>query len=144
MTIWETILLGVVQGLTEFLPVSSSGHLVLVQVLLDVEEAGVFFDVVLHLGTLGSIGVVYRRDLLRMASAAVRLVGQAHGPQVRQGHDLVLVVRTAARGESRVRLPPRARNGLVRDPDTRSRAEEVHETRRSLRETPSVSYAARA
>ena len=75
MTIWETILLGVVQGLTEFLPVSSSGHLVLVQVLLDVEEADVFFDVVLHLGTLGSIGVVYRRDLLRMASAAVQLVG---------------------------------------------------------------------
>ncbi len=60
------LILAVVQGLTEFLPVSSSGHLVLVQHLLDTREGDVFFDVVLHLGTLGSVLVVYRKEVLRL------------------------------------------------------------------------------
>lgn len=60
------LILAVVQGLTEFLPVSSSGHLVLLQHLLGTREGDVFFDVVLHLGTLGSVLVVYRREVLRL------------------------------------------------------------------------------
>lgn len=60
------LVLAVVQGLTEFLPVSSSGHLVLFQHLLNTREGDVFFDVVLHLGTLGSVLVVYRRDVVRL------------------------------------------------------------------------------
>ncbi|MFO7610596.1 MAG: undecaprenyl-diphosphate phosphatase [Candidatus Krumholzibacteriia bacterium] len=60
------LVLAVVQGLTEFLPVSSSGHLVLVQALLNTREGDVFFDVVLHLGTLGSVLVVYRREVRRL------------------------------------------------------------------------------
>jgi undecaprenyl-diphosphatase len=60
------MLLAVVQGLTEFLPVSSSGHLVLVQHLLATRQGDVFFDVILHLGTLGSVLVVYRRDVARL------------------------------------------------------------------------------
>ena len=60
------ILLALVQGLTEFLPVSSSGHLVLGQHLLGVREGDVFFDVVLHCGTLGSVVIVYRRELWRL------------------------------------------------------------------------------
>jgi undecaprenyl-diphosphatase len=60
------MILAVVQGLTEFLPVSSSGHLVLVQHVLETREGDVFFDVVLHLGTLGSVLVVYRRDVWRL------------------------------------------------------------------------------
>jgi len=60
------LLLAVVQGLTEFLPVSSSGHLVLFQHFLGTRQGDVFFDVILHVGTLGSILVVYRNEILRL------------------------------------------------------------------------------
>ncbi len=60
------LVLAAVQGLTEFLPVSSSGHLVLLQHFLGAHEGDLFFDVILHLGTLGSVVVVYRRELLRL------------------------------------------------------------------------------
>jgi len=60
------LVLAIVQGLTEFLPVSSSGHLVLMQHVLDTREGDVFFDVVLHLGTLGSVLAVYRREVRRL------------------------------------------------------------------------------
>ena len=63
----QMILLAVVQGLTEFLPVSSSGHLVLGQTLMNTRQGDVFFDVILHCGTLGSVMIVYRRELLRLA-----------------------------------------------------------------------------
>ena len=59
MTILEAIVLGILQGLTEFLPVSSSGHLVLMQHLLGIKESQVFFDVMLHFGTLGAVIIVY-------------------------------------------------------------------------------------
>ncbi len=60
------MVLAAVQGLTEFLPVSSSGHLVLLQHFLATREGDLFFDVVLHGGTLFSVLVVYRRELLRL------------------------------------------------------------------------------
>ena len=59
MTILEAIVLGVLQGITEFLPVSSSGHLVLMQYFLGIKESQVFFDVMLHFGTLGAVIIVY-------------------------------------------------------------------------------------
>src|SRR5207249_9801035 len=61
MTLWQGVILGLVQGLTEFLPVSSSGHLVLVEHLLGVKMPGVFFEVALHVATLASVLVVYGR-----------------------------------------------------------------------------------
>ncbi len=61
-----TIVLAIVQGLTEFLPVSSSGHLVLVGRLLGTAEGDFFLTIVLHVGTLGSVVVVYRREILRL------------------------------------------------------------------------------
>lgn len=70
----QAILLGVVQGLTEFLPVSSSGHLLLGQYFLglDQQRFGLSFDVALHLGTLLAVVTYFWRDLLRMARAFVR------------------------------------------------------------------------
>ncbi len=63
---FNMILLAVIQGLTEFLPVSSSGHLVLTQHFLGALEGDIFFDIVLHVGTLGSVVVVYRKEILRL------------------------------------------------------------------------------
>ena len=62
----DSIILGLLQGLAEFLPISSSGHLVLGKSLLGMKEAGLFFDVMLHAGTLLSIFVVFRKKLLKM------------------------------------------------------------------------------
>lgn len=63
MSLWEAIVLGIVQGATEFLPVSSSGHLVLTQELMGLHIDGVAFEVAVHLATLISIMIVYRERL---------------------------------------------------------------------------------
>jgi undecaprenyl-diphosphatase len=66
ISIFQAIVLGAVQGLTEFLPVSSSAHLILVPWLLRWEDPGLAFDVVLHLGTLLALLVYYWREWLDM------------------------------------------------------------------------------
>lgn len=63
MEIWQAIVLGLVQGLTEFLPVSSSGHLVLLQRLFNI-DGGLFLPIILHLGTLVAVCVVFFKDIL--------------------------------------------------------------------------------
>lgn len=66
MSWWEALLLGLVQGLTEFLPVSSSGHLVLGQYLLGLEADDVTFEVFVHFGTVLSIVTVYWSRILEL------------------------------------------------------------------------------
>jgi len=66
MSLLDALILGVVQGLTEFLPVSSSGHLVLVQALLGVQPDGITFEVFAHVGTLLALLVAYRSTVLRL------------------------------------------------------------------------------
>jgi undecaprenyl-diphosphatase len=63
MTLFEAVLLGIVQGVTEFLPVSSSGHLVIVQQLLGLSEGALTFDAVIHFGSLVAIMWVFRDEL---------------------------------------------------------------------------------
>jgi undecaprenyl-diphosphatase len=78
MSIWEAILLGIVQGLTEFLPISSSGHLILVPWLQDYEflrqnpEFNKTFDVALHIGTLAAVVYYFRHDLWGMVRGFLR------------------------------------------------------------------------
>lgn len=72
MSVLEALLLGIVQGLTEFLPVSSSGHLVLGQALLGIDAPGVGFEVVLHLATLTAVLWVYRRRVGELLAGMVR------------------------------------------------------------------------
>lgn len=77
MSVLEAILLGLVQGLTEFFPVSSSGHLVMGQVLLGIHIPGVAFEIGVHVATLVSVLVVYRDRILGLAGGAVRLEPQS-------------------------------------------------------------------
>lgn len=72
MNSWEAALLGILQGATEFLPVSSSGHLVIGQAILGIELPGVAFEVAVHLATLLSVVVVYRDRLFGLALGAAK------------------------------------------------------------------------
>jgi undecaprenyl-diphosphatase len=73
MDLLKTIVLGIVQGLTEFLPISSSGHLVLAADLLQFQEEGVAFEVFVHLGTLFSVLIAFRSDIFKMVLAPFKL-----------------------------------------------------------------------
>lgn len=87
MTIWAAILLGLVQGIAEFLPISSSGHLSILQNLFDMttaENGHMFFDVLLHFGTLISICVVYWQDIVEMVRELAAMV-RGFGANKRSG-----------------------------------------------------------
>ena len=74
MTILEAVVLGIIQGMTEFLPVSSSGHLALMQHFLGLKESQVFFDVMLHLGTLGAVVIAYKESVRELAGASLSAI----------------------------------------------------------------------
>jgi undecaprenyl-diphosphatase len=83
MNILQTTLLGIIQGLTEFLPVSSSGHLVIFQNLLGFKEPELLLDTSLHLGTLLAVCIYFRSDLGKMLLGTWEFVyqGRTPGPQ---------------------------------------------------------------
>ena len=75
MSIWESLLLGVLQGISEFLPISSSGHLVLGQSLLGLDVAELkSFDVMVHLGSLLAILLYFRNDVLELLKGLLKLL----------------------------------------------------------------------
>ena len=86
MTYFSSFLLGLVQGIAEFLPISSSGHLSIAQNLLNIDTAvPEFFDVLLHLGTLVAVFVAYWRDICDMVMELIHGVNDlAHGTTPRQ------------------------------------------------------------
>lgn len=72
---FQAIFLGIIQGLTEFLPVSSSGHLVIVQKIIpDFEQPGVLFDVLLHFGTLFALFYFFRRKIFALSLNYLKLL----------------------------------------------------------------------
>lgn len=77
MTLFHAIILGLVQGLAEFLPISSSGHLAILEQILQVENAGMVFDVMLHFGTLVAIFVAFWADIKRLVVEGVCIVRDA-------------------------------------------------------------------
>ena len=78
MSLLQAILMGIIQGLTEFLPVSSSGHLALFKILFGVEtDTGIPYDVLLHLGTLIAICVVYYRDIAKLIVNGLGIIRDA-------------------------------------------------------------------
>lgn len=75
MTLLQSILMGIIQGLTEFLPVSSSGHLAIFKILFGVNtDTGILFDVLLHVGTLIAVCIVYYKDIVRLIVEFVKIV----------------------------------------------------------------------
>ena len=68
MSILEAIIFGLVQGLSEFLPISSSGHLVLAKELMNIHEPGIVFEIFVHFGTVLSILVAFREDVIKLIS----------------------------------------------------------------------------
>src|SRR5256885_13189895 len=74
MPVWQAVVYGVVQGLAEFLPISSSGHLALVPWLFGWEDPGLAFDVALHWGTLAAVLAVFWRDWIRILTKDHKLL----------------------------------------------------------------------
>ena len=84
MSTLQAILLGLIQGLAEFLPISSSGHLSIFQNLLGVtsqSESSLMFDVLLHMGTLVSVCVVYWKDLVGIVKDGIGFVRDYGHPE---------------------------------------------------------------
>ncbi|MBA3274437.1 MAG: undecaprenyl-diphosphatase UppP [Chloroflexia bacterium] len=79
MEIWQAIILGIVQGLTEFLPISSSAHLIIFPWLFDWETPGLSFDASLHLGTLVAVLVYFRVEIVRMIAAIPHALANPFG-----------------------------------------------------------------
>lgn len=75
MNVFSSFLLGLVQGVAEFLPISSSGHLAIARNFLNIEAVPDFFDVLLHLGTLGAVFVAYWQDIKDMIAEFFRGIG---------------------------------------------------------------------
>ncbi len=80
MALEQLIVLAVVQGLTEFLPISSSGHLILVPILTGWPDQGIAIDVATHVGTLAAVLIYFWRDVARMAIGLVRFAGGRRDP----------------------------------------------------------------
>lgn len=72
MSYIEALILGLIQGITEFLPVSSSGHLVMGQVLLNIQKPGISFEVAVHVATLFSVVLVFRKRLVDLLKGALQ------------------------------------------------------------------------
>ena len=87
MSIFEAVILGVVQGLTEFLPISSSGHLRVVPALAGWDDPGASFTAVIQLGTMAAVVIFFWKDLVRVGLAWLRSLGDK---SLRRTHDALM------------------------------------------------------
>lgn len=91
MDLFHAAILALVQGLTEFLPISSSAHLVLVSVIADWQDQGLTFDVAVHMGSLVAVVWYFRQDLTAMAADFLRsMTGKDGGPGARLAWAIIL------------------------------------------------------
>ncbi|MCX5752513.1 MAG: undecaprenyl-diphosphate phosphatase [Candidatus Krumholzibacteria bacterium] len=92
MSLWIVILLAVVQGLTEFFPVSSSGHLVMLEALFGTREGsagtGLMFEIAVHIGTLGAVIIFYRRKVMLLCKALLASIFAGRGGYDRYRNEL--------------------------------------------------------
>jgi len=94
MTLFEAIFLGLVQGFTEVLPISSSGHLILVPWFFNFNDPGLSFDVALHLGTLIAILVYFRSDVMNYAQGFVKAVAKREIKEVNEKMAFYIILAT--------------------------------------------------
>ncbi len=92
MSYLQAIVLGLIQGLTEFLPVSSSGHLLMVRNLMGLGEIPVLFDVLLHVATLIVVLVMFRKIVLRLLVSLFRWIGRKSDESDRDNLRLIVIV----------------------------------------------------
>lgn len=78
MSIFEVIILAIVQGITEFLPISSSAHLILPSAIFGWEDQGIAFDVAVHVGTLLAVMLYFRQDIANLTVGWVKSLGGQH------------------------------------------------------------------
>jgi undecaprenyl-diphosphatase len=95
VTFIEAIIFGAVQGITEFLPVSSSGHLVLLKSLFELDAVPILFDVILHVATLLVVLIVFRRKIAAILLSLGRIVVRSPGEGDRENGRLFLVILVA-------------------------------------------------
>jgi undecaprenyl-diphosphatase len=81
MSVLEGILLGVLQGIAEFLPISSSGHLAIAQELFNLEDVPLLFDVFLHLATLGAVVLFFRKRIWSLLQVMGRWICRRSLPE---------------------------------------------------------------
>ena len=91
MGILEAILLGIIQGIAEFLPISSSGHLAIFQKLFGMDQVGISFDVFLHIGTLIAVFIVFWKDILRLFVDGVGIIGYLGKELVSNASDTLII-----------------------------------------------------
>lgn len=89
MPILHLILVAIVQGITEFLPISSSGHLILLPNLTGLADQGLVIDVAVHVGTLGAVILYFRHDVARAVAGLFRIGDQSH-PDARLAMGLIV------------------------------------------------------
>lgn len=102
MSIFEAFLLGILQGIAEFLPISSSGHLALVQSLFGLEDIPLLFDVMLHLATLCAVVLFFRKQIWNLILVFFRWIGRKEIADVQEKNQrsmiLALVLGTLVTG----------------------------------------------
>lgn len=90
MALTQILVLAMVQGITEFLPISSSGHLILVPILADWPDQGVMLDVAVHVGTLGAVIIYFWRDLFAMLAGILKLLKGRPDPGARLAGQVIV------------------------------------------------------
>src|SRR2546422_2927238 len=91
MTIFQAIVFGAVQGVTEFLPVSSTAHLVLLPFFMGWPDPGLAFDVALHLGTLVALLIYFRAEWIALIGSALGIIrGRTQSPDARMAMFIVV------------------------------------------------------
>lgn len=104
MTVFQALVLGVLQGLAEFLPISSSAHLALAPWAFGWPEPGLAVDVALHVGTLAAVLIYFRDEWLRLIGAAMEIVRTQRIQTVEQRRVIYLIVATIPGGLAGVAL----------------------------------------
>lgn len=100
MSIFQSLFLGILQGITEFLPVSSSGHLVVAQKLFGLDGVPLVFDVCLHVATLAAVVLFFRKTIIDLISVFIRMVVKKplDGDKPKQTTILAVIVATVITG----------------------------------------------